>query len=93
MASYIANNPKEDITMINKKKMRDELLCAVSVILGVIFCIINFKYAMPGTDGDMNKVIAFFVSIAWLPGILFIVGGIATFIEVRDKKYPRNKAR
>lgn len=81
------------MTKINKKRLRDELLCAVSVILGIILCIINFKYAIPGTPGDINKVLAFCISVSWLPGILLIVGGIAQFLVVLDKKYPRNKAR
>lgn len=78
---------------INKKKLRDELLCIVAIVVGVVFCIINFKYAMPGTSGDMNKVVAFCISVAWAPGIAFIIGGIVMLIEVRDTKYPWNKAR
>lgn len=78
---------------IDKKKLRDELLAGAMVIFGVICIFINLKYSTPGTSGDMNKALAFFISVCWIPGSLLIVGGIATFIEVRDTKYPRKKTR
>lgn len=76
---------------INKKRLRDEGLCLIAVIIGIALIVINFIYATPGTSGDMNKVLAFCISIAWTPGIMLIVGGIAEFLVVLDKEYPRSK--
>ncbi len=85
------NQVVETLRKVNKKKFRDEMLAIGVILIGVIWFICGIKKIAPGMDGIITSIATMLVSVGYLGGIGCIGLGIASFFEVRNKKYSRKR--
>lgn len=78
---------------INKKKLRDEVLAFLGFILGIVWFILGATKTTPGIKNAFCEILTIAISGGTIGGIALALLCLFYFVEVRNTKYPRNKAR
>lgn len=78
---------------INKRKLRDEVICLIIAILGIIIFVCNMTKIVPGMDNAIEQLITAIVAYGFLIGPALAFGGLVCFWEVRNTRYPRKRTR
>jgi len=78
---------------INRKKLRDELLALVGVILGVAWFILGITKTVPGMETTLTKIVSLIISIGPIGGLFIASLAVFYFIDVIDTEYLRDEAR
>lgn len=76
---------------INKRKLRDEMICLGLTVLGIILFFLNITKTAPGMEGTFETIITTVIAYGFFIGPVVAFLGIGSFLEVRNKKYSRKR--
>ena len=62
-------------------------------ILGIVIFICNMTKTVPGFGNPIETVVSYVIAYGFFIGPLITVIATASFWEIRNKRYPRKRAR
>lgn len=78
---------------INKKKLKDEMVMLALAILGIVIFICNMTKTVPGFGNPIAEMVSWIIAYGFFIGPAVTLMSLLCFLDIRNTKYPRKRAR